>query len=168
MGGVATTRIPGIEFMVLQNKERAVLLFCFNRQRLEGAISHPGVRILLTKAGYDANSDLDCHLSELRGRVEKGGSFPHEIGLFIGYPAKDVAAFMGLVKLPFRCQALWKIYGRPEKSLNLAENYRRCKNRMGGILNNLNSLDSDGSSRISDFFAHVNDTGCHILMEVQK
>jgi len=58
------------------------------------------------------------------------------IGLFIGYPAKDVAAFMGMVKLPFTCQCLWKIYGKPEKSLDLAEQFRNTRIRMGNWLLN--------------------------------
>jgi hypothetical protein len=51
-----------------------------------------------------------------------------------GYPAKDVAAFMGLVKLPFACQGPWKIYGDPLQSLGLAEQYRCCRQRMCAVL----------------------------------
>lgn len=80
-------------------------------------MAHAGIRTLLYKAGYEANSSIEAQLGELSRRIENNGSFPHEIGLFIGYPAKDVAAFMGLIKLPFACQCLWKNYGKPAQSL---------------------------------------------------
>ena len=47
-----------------------------------------------------------------------------------GYPLKDVAAFMGWVSLPFSCQRLWRIYGDPRRSLQLAQRFTHCRNRM--------------------------------------
>ncbi len=128
------TRLSDLNFIVLQTRERAILLLCFNRDHLEHHLSHPGIRILLRKAGYSEHDPVDALLAELCRRIGAHESFPHEIGLFIGYPAKDVAAFMGLVKLPFACQGPWKIYGNPERSLGLAEQFRCCRQRMGEIL----------------------------------
>jgi hypothetical protein len=59
-----------------------------------------------------------------------GRAFPHEIGVFLGYPLKDVAAFMGWVRIPFACQGPWKIYGDPRESLRLAETFRCCRRSM--------------------------------------
>jgi hypothetical protein len=131
---VAVARLSTIDFLTLQTKERSVLILCYNREQLEQQLSHAGIRTLLHKAGYKQTSTVPELLTELKQRIAKHDHFPHEIGLFIGYPAKDVAAFMGLVKLPFACQALWKIYGNPAKSLNLAKDYRCCRERMTEIL----------------------------------
>ncbi len=59
-----------------------------------------------------------------------GESFPHKIGVFLGYPLKNVAAFMGLVLIPFSCQGPWKIFGDPSEILRLAETSRCCRARM--------------------------------------
>jgi len=131
---VMETRLAGLTFMVLQTRQRALLLLCFDHAHLERHLAHSGVRTLLHKAGYAADAPLATLLEELQRRTVESGSFPHEIGLFIGYPAKDVAAFMGMVRLPFACQALWKIYGDPQRSLGLAEQYRSCRQRMSSIL----------------------------------
>jgi hypothetical protein len=56
--------------------------------------------------------------------------FPHEVGVFLGYPLKDVAGFMGWVDLPVTCQGPWKIYGNPDRSLALADGFRACRLRM--------------------------------------
>lgn len=94
-------RLPDLTIRVLQTRERALLLLCYNNDQLERHMAHAGIRTLLRKAGYEANSSIEAQLGELSRRIESKGSFPHEIGLFIGYPAKDVAAFMGLIKLPY-------------------------------------------------------------------
>lgn len=129
-----STLLANVSFKVLQTKERALLLFCYNPDLLEAHLNHPGIRVLLKKAGYDTTLSSESLLRELCHRFEKTGVFPHEIGLFIGYPAKDVAAFMGLVKLPFACQGPWKIYGNPAQSLNLADQHRCCRQKMAAIL----------------------------------
>lgn len=127
-------RLNNLNFMVLQSRQQSLLLLCYDRGQLEHHLSHPGIRVLLHKAGYKDDADCEDLLLELHSRIGENNSFPHEIGLFIGYPAKDVAAFMGLVRLPFACQRLWKIYGNPAQSLALAEQFRCCRNKMGAIL----------------------------------
>jgi hypothetical protein len=151
------TRLAGLTIKVLQTKERALLLLCYNNNQLEHHLAHAGIRTLLHKAGYEADSSIEALLGELSRRIENNASFPHEIGLFIGYPAKDVAAFMGLIKLPFTCQCLWKIYGNPEHSLGLAEQFRCCRQRMGAILatGKRTALELDNSSH--PFFCRVFD-----------
>lgn len=130
----AIKRLEKLDFLVLQTKERALMLLCYDKQQLTRHLEHAGIRTLLQKAGYQREASVDQLLAELKQRITDRNSFPHEIGLFIGYPAKDVAAFMGLVKLPFTCQALWKIYGNPDRSLHLAEHFRCCRQRMSRLL----------------------------------
>lgn len=155
-----TTRLAGLTILVLQNKERALLLLCYNSDQLERHLSHAGIRTLLHKAGYEADASTEALLAELKRRTTNNDAFPHEIGLFIGYPAKDVAAFMGLIKLPFACQCLWKIYGNPEQSLGLAEQFRGCRQRMGEILatGKRTALDLDKTSH--PFFCHTFENDC--------
>lgn len=133
-GSQVSSAVPMLRFRVLQKSERALLLFCYHPEQLITHLSHPGIRTLLGKAGYDSTGNGEELLEELSGRIEDRASFPHEIGLFIGYPAKDVAAFMGLVKLPFTCQGPWKIFGNPEKSLCLAGSFRRIRGMVGALL----------------------------------
>jgi len=88
-------RLADLTIMVLQTKQRALLLLCYNNDHLQRHLDHAGIRTLLRRAGYEADASSEALLVELCRRIEENDSFPHEIGLFIGYPAKDVAAFMG-------------------------------------------------------------------------
>lgn len=146
------SRLAGLTIIVLQDKERALLLLCYSNVLLERHLAHAGIRILLHKAGYEADASNDALLDELCRRISGNESFPHEIGLFIGYPAKDVAAFMGLIKLPFVCQCLWKVYGKPDHSLELSEQFRRCRQRMGAILATGNQAALKMNNRHHPFF----------------
>jgi len=154
---VLESRLTNLTFMLLQNRQRALLLLCFNRDQLERHLAHAGIRSLLYKAGYEADASCEALLGELCRRIGNNDSFPHEIGLFIGYPAKDVAAFMGLVNLPFTCQGPWKIFGNPVKSLCLADQHRCCRQRMSTILatGNPKALELDDSNH--PFFCNTVD-----------
>ena len=138
-------RLPDMCFMVFCIKPQSILMLCYDRNNLDRHLTHSGIRCLLQKSGYNTDASTAELLEELCRRVNENSRFPHEIGLFIGYPAKDVAAFMGIVKLPFSCQGPWKIYGNPEISLVLAEKYRSCRINMNRFLKcgrlDLNSLD---------------------------
>lgn len=134
-----STRIDDVCFRVLKTRDRSLLLFCYNPDLLSAHLNHFGLRRLLGKAGYDATLSGEDLLDELCCRIKNSDVFPHEIGLFIGYPAKDVAAFMGMVTLPFARQGLWKIYGNPDKSLKLADRFKTCRSVMAYLLNDHHS-----------------------------
>ncbi len=87
------------------------------------------VAALLGRAGYQRPCDTEHALNQLEERL-KSDTFPHEIGIFLGYPLKDVAAFLGWSKLPFSCQGPWKMFGNPNASLRLAESFRVCRRNM--------------------------------------
>lgn len=159
----AALRLGSLTCLPLKVTDRHVLLLCYQRDKLNQQLSHAGIRTLLQKAGYNRNATLDELLSELQHRVINNPAFPHEIGLFIGYPAKDVAAFMGLVKLPFTCQGPWKIYGNPTRSLALADCYRCCRQRMLTALAE-NSLAQHTIQLPADsFFGRIIENNNHIL-----
>ncbi len=160
--------LSGLRFKVLQSRNRALLLFCYDPDHLERQLAHPGVRALLSKAGYDTTRDSEGLLAELCRRAA-GGAFPHEIGLFIGYPAKDVAAFMGMVKLPFACQGPWKIYGDARKSLHLADACRRCRDIMNRRLERCDSpLECLKGMDRPAFFYPNNDNDIQFLKEARS
>ncbi len=163
-GDQMAERIPHLEILVLKTRDRAVLLLCFDRQHLMHHLSHAGIRALLSKAGYAAEASTDQLLQQLLDRIDASSGFPHEIGLFIGYPPKDVAAFMGLVNLPFTCQGPWKIFGNPARSLYLADQFRTCRMRMNALLASgdhaLLQLQSPGHP----FFSASNDKDCQSLI----
>jgi hypothetical protein len=131
--GRALVRNSSLEAVVMADRPGSLLLLLFDRAALARLLAVHGVRVLLGKAGYGDVADLDRLLVQLAERFAAGG-VPHEIGVVLGYPLKDVAGFMGVAPLRFTCQGPWRIYGDPQKSLQLAEAHRQCRCHMAGRL----------------------------------
>jgi hypothetical protein len=119
----------GLVARELADRGDSLLLLLYSPDAMAALLQRPAAAGLLRRSGYGPLDDTDAALGELASRCG-GSGFPHEIGVFLGYPLKDVAAFMGWVQLPFACQTLWKIYGDPRPSLELAETFLCCRRRM--------------------------------------
>jgi len=119
----------GLAWLILRRRPEALLLFVYRLDALQALLGERRVFAMLERACYQGKGAPETVLAELQRRCERD-SFPHEIGIFLGYPLKDVAAFLGWVAIPFACQGPWKIYGDPSPSLKLAERHRSCRCRM--------------------------------------
>jgi hypothetical protein len=119
----------GLVARELVDRGDSVMLLLYSQSAMQALLARPNVSAVLKRVGYAGLASTDEVFDELASRVAAGG-FPHEIGVFLGYPLKDVAAFMGWVRLPFVSQGPWKIYGDPGESLRLAETFRCCRKRM--------------------------------------
>ena len=121
--------VSGLHALELTGRGSSVLVFLYDERQLNRLLRRKAVRKILEKCGYVDPSDLAGTLGELQARTG-GDAFPHEIGIFLGYPLKDVLAFMGSIRIPYSCQGPWRIYGNPRQSLALARCYRECRCRM--------------------------------------
>ena len=54
------------------------------------------------------------------------GTFPHEIGLFLGYPPEDVAGFMTHQGKHCKCVGCWKVYGDEAAARRQFAAYKSC------------------------------------------
>lgn len=124
----------GLAALELADRRDSVLLLLYSPSAMERLLQRANVSAVLKRVGYAEVEDTESVLDQLAARMGDAG-FPHEIGVFLGYPLKDVAAFMGWVSIPFACQGPWKIYGDPRESLRLAETFRCCRKRMAERLN---------------------------------
>ncbi|HEY6837897.1 MAG TPA: DUF3793 family protein [Geobacteraceae bacterium] len=127
--GEALLAGTGLQALVLLDRGDALLLYLYRSDLLQDVLVRKPVATILERCGYRNPASIPASLAQLQARVAMA-SFPHEIGIFLGYPLKDVLAFMGQIDLPFACQGPWKIYGKPEQSLELADCYRQCRYRM--------------------------------------
>lgn len=88
-------------------------------QLLERVFRMPGVLYLLRSIGYGGD-DVEDYVIELirriRGAYENKNLFPHEIGIFLGYPLEDVLGFwMGGGKNAKK-EGEWKVYSDIERA----------------------------------------------------
>lgn len=127
--GKSILKESGLIGCELVDRGDSVLLLIYHPKALADLLGRSNVTAVLRRAGYLVPASPEILLRALATRLE-GKSFPHEIGVFLGYPLKDVAAFIGWISIPISCQGPWKIYGDPRKSLKLAETFRSCRRSM--------------------------------------
>lgn len=129
----------GLVHAVLCDRADHALLLVYHTDILQAALSEPLAKRMLRKDGYPRRGSTQAMLAHLRRRLCAERDFPHEIGLFLGYPAEDVLGFIEHKGKHCKHCGLWKVYGDVAQAKALFEEYRQCKQRA------LYHLESGGS-----------------------
>lgn len=103
----------------------SVIVFVYRHDRLEQMLSDDAYQNFLAEAGYE-RTNLDGLLEQLAYRLRTQPEFPHEIGVFLGYPLRDVTGFIENHGRNFTCCGFWKSYGDPAEMQVCFACYRRC------------------------------------------
>ena len=105
--------------------DRNALVMIYRRELLEKVLASEGARDILSARGYAFPFESDACLEHLRRRFRFG--FPHEIGLFLGYPPEDVRGFLEHRGAKSLAVGYWKVYGNVEKARRTFRRYRRAE-----------------------------------------
>lgn len=101
------------------------LIYVYRPGQLQRIISSPNTRAFLKGLGYiDENPTLI--LAQLSRRLCMSVEFPHEIGVFLGYPLDDVIGFIKNGGRNYTLSGYWKAYGNPEQAQAYFDLCRRC------------------------------------------
>lgn len=90
-------------------------LFVYNPKTLKETLGDKRNLMFLKKLGYPADYHFEEYLTILLEKIQNG-SIPDEIGVFLGYPLKDVIGFMGHTSLKLTKVKGWRVYGDPKVS----------------------------------------------------
>lgn len=118
----------GICFRVLCRCERRVLILVYSQSQLQQAQQQPQVASFLQQCGYHMESSLQERVYKLGEKIRQSGEFPHEIGLFLGYPLEDVEGFIRHKGQNFLYSGCWKVYHDVERKQQLFARYIQCRN----------------------------------------
>lgn len=115
----------GVKILPLKFGKERVLVYVFRPARLKRDLCDSlAVSILKTK-GYDPLNMESC-LEQLKQRLNSRSEFPHEIGLFLGYPPEDVQGFILHKGNYCKICGCWKVYGNEEKAVREFAKYKKC------------------------------------------
>jgi hypothetical protein len=113
--GKEICRDLGISAMVLRENGTGVLVLLYRRHLLRKVMKGPSGRYM-ESLSYPVGAGLDSCLDYLVYRFSDLSRFPHEVGIFLGYPLTDVIAFCAGKQEHYDCRGYWKVYHRPEKA----------------------------------------------------
>lgn len=108
-------------------------IFFYHISALKKTLEQPMHLRFLREFGYPENYSLEGYVDHLWDRFT-GKSFPHEIGIFLGYPLKDVMGFMGHPTLKLNKTKAWKVYGDAKLSDLRYQNFRQARGEVSRII----------------------------------
>lgn len=116
----------GVTVVVLRLEEKSALVYVARLSKLQRDLNAEGVAEFLKGCGY---SSTDCGeaLKRLRERIACGAKFPHEIGLFLGYPLGDVKGFIENAGAHSKCTGCWKVYCNECEAIKTFAKFKKCK-----------------------------------------
>ena len=115
----------GVRFMPLRFKSKKVLIYAYRPSRLLSDVQCKEAEEMLSQRGYCTQNCGGC-LARLMERLSESDEFPHEIGLFLGYPVDDVKGFIEHNACGAKCVGCWKVYGDAVKAQKQFERFKKC------------------------------------------
>ena len=115
----------GKKITVIKRKDDLFLLFVYDRKMLEKTLNSSDVISFLEEHNYKTDAETEAILRQLFRRLTQK-AFPHEIGLFLGYPLEDVKGFEASGGKNCKFQGSWAVYGDVNKSTKLMKTYSEC------------------------------------------
>lgn len=112
----------GLRALPLRIREYSALVYLYRPSRLKKDLEDPAAIKILQDHGYSCYGKC---LPKLIERVRASEEFPHEIGLFLGYPPEDVQGFLD--HRPCKCSGCWKVYGDENKAKKTFDLYKKCE-----------------------------------------
>ena len=118
-------RKKGLRIIPLRYTSKYVLIYLYRLNRLKKDLMRPETRRILCKKGYNCANPDRC-VVQLVEHLKNDKVFPHEIGLFLGYPEKDVKGFMKSPEDGVMCVGCWKVYGDIDEAKRTFQTFNRC------------------------------------------
>jgi hypothetical protein len=118
-----------LSLMVLRKKGGRLLVLLFRKEKLEKTLLNESAGTVLAGMGYPTGGSVLILLKYLKKQFESS-EFPHEIGLFLGYPVEDVLGFVRHKGRNYKLCGYWKVYGDVEQAKLRFRQYDACRERI--------------------------------------
>lgn len=122
----------GVEILVLRQERNRALVYVYRKKMLEEDLKQSRVRRILCQYGYKTNGVQEV-LEGLANRLSLQRDFPHEIGLFLGYPPGDVEGFIQNCGRNCKCSGCWKVYCDEYEARRTFARYAKCRRIYGRL-----------------------------------
>lgn len=119
-------------YLVSVTKQRTAVLI-YDANRLQEYLSREAVKDSMKQFGY-TDMDLSLVLPKFRERYQRymhtAESFPHEMGLLLGYPVEDVKGFIDNRGENALLTGYWKVYRNPVHKKELFHQFECARDHL--------------------------------------
>lgn len=111
---------------ILCECKKRVLLIVYRKNVLGKHLRERNNRAFLSMYGYSENGDTAEYINYLKTRLTND-TFPHEIGVFLGYPLRDIYAFINHRDKGCLLIGEWKVYHNAGEAEKLFRRFKACR-----------------------------------------
>ena len=116
----------GLFLIALKKKDNAASIYVFRSIMLQRDLLKPGVQQFLSRYGYES-AEVSYAIDRLKLRFEQNQGFPHEIGIFLGYPLGDVVGFVVNSGQNCKLSGCWKVYCNENEAISTFAKFKKCR-----------------------------------------
>lgn len=118
----------GVSYYELRQNAEGILVLIYKPELLEKCLLRKSSIGFLKEYGYRKEMSLEGCLEQLKCRYRV--SCPHELGIFLGYPVKDVEGFIEKQGKDCLLCRYWKVYHNPRRAMCMFDAYDRAKDKV--------------------------------------
>lgn len=108
-------------------KNNRHVLYVYRKDEVRKYLCSKDVTEFLAEYGYEAPFDIDKTIAKLVQRFMKESTFPHELGVFLGYPLDDVKSFVANKGDNALYCGEWKVYNNVNYAKEEFLKYETCR-----------------------------------------
>lgn len=109
---------------------KRILLLVYKEKEIEKIIQDDGYQACLVAMGYPKDVSVAKSLAILQEHLQAVEEFPHEIGVFLGYPLEDILGFIINRGQNCKYSGYWKVYGDVKAAQKLFALYEYCRDTL--------------------------------------
>ena len=115
----------GLALRIIRADDARALCYLYRKGQLNRLLEDADVQAFLAACGYE-RFDMETVLNRLCDRLIIKPDFPHEVGLFLGYPLSDVKAFIENNGQNCLYCGPWKVYTNACEALRQFAKFKKC------------------------------------------
>lgn len=116
----------GLYIDLLKIADGYALVYVYRKNKLEAVLKRQETVDFLNQYGY-SEYHMEYCISRLKERMKIQKDFPHEIGLFLGYPLEDVIGFIENAGQNSKYTGSWKVYYNENDKVKLFHKFDQCE-----------------------------------------
>ncbi len=114
----------GIFFVILKVNKNTALVYVYRETQLNLILKDSNIVSFLKNKGYNSFT-IEGALASLAKQLSQT-DFPHEIGVFLGYPLDDIIGFIENDGKNYKCVGCYKAYTNEEIALQTFRKFKKC------------------------------------------
>ena len=126
-----------LSFRILYPGRERLVILIYREAKLREYLAREEVMAFIYKCGYETSNIskiFTVFVKRYMRYMELKQDFPHELGLFLGYPIEDVEGFIKENGKNYLYSGYWKVYKDTELKIRLFKDYERVQTEIVRLL----------------------------------